>query len=98
VPRKSILTVMLMAAIAVGAGILTEDLCACGGSFADDPSTPVRMTELALPSHTQAAQKAVAPSVSIWLLPQPATRRLLVREVPETGSPAIAARPVPIRC
>ena len=96
--KKLILVLALVAAVGLGCGRLTEDLCACGGAYADDPSTPVGMTELGLPSHTHAAQKAVAPTVTTNLLAQSAARSVVAREVAGTSSPATPSRPVPIRC
>ena len=96
--KKLILVLALVAAVGLGCGRFTEDLCACGGAYADDPSTPVGMTELALPSHTHAAQKAVAPTVTTNVVAQAVNRSVVAREVAETISPTPSSRPVPIRC
>lgn len=63
--RKSVLILALVAAVGLGFGWLTEDLCCLGGSYADDPSTPIVAAQFALPSHSQAASKAVLPAVSV---------------------------------
>ena len=96
--KKLILVLALVAAVGLGSGRLAEDFCACGGSFADDPSTPIGMAELALPSHTHAAQKAVAPSVDSGLRPQPEVRSVVARAAQEISTPATPSRPIPIRC
>ncbi len=55
----------LVAVVGFGFGWITEDLCCLGGSYADDPNTPIVAAEYALPSHSQAAPKAVLPTFTL---------------------------------
>ncbi len=62
--RKLVLMLALFAAVGFSFGWITEDLCCLGGSYADDPNTPVVAAEYALPSHSQAAPKAALPTLT----------------------------------
>ncbi len=63
--RKLVLIVALISAVSFGFGWITEDLCCVGGSFADDPNTPIVAAEYALPAHLQGASKAALTTVSV---------------------------------
>ena len=63
--RKLVLMLALLAAVGFGFGWITEDLCCLGGSYADDPNTPIVASEYALPSHSQAAPKLALPAITV---------------------------------
>jgi hypothetical protein len=65
VRRKLVLFLALVAVVGFGFGWITEDMCCLGGSYADDPTTPVVAAEYALPAHSQAAPQAVLPTVTV---------------------------------
>jgi len=96
--RKLILVLALVSAMGLGFGRLNEDLCALGGSFADDPSTPIRVVELALPGHTQGMQKFVV-SFGGLQLPAPVHFQMApAYATVETRSAPPPSHPSPIRC
>ena len=96
--RKVLLIVLLISAVGLGCGCFSDDLCAVGGSFADDPNNTGIVAEFALPMHPQTAMNAV---VQVAHVP-PATLDagplhapfLAVEEAPAVPS----SSPVPIRC
>ena len=96
--RKLVLVVALVSAVGLGCGRLNEDLCALGGAFADDPTAPVGIVELALPGHSQAAPKAVTPVIAVLL----ATPQIMPVAVLHAALPShpllLSSRPGPIRC
>src|SRR3954465_15453750 len=97
--RKLILVLALVSAMGFGFGRLNEDLCALGGSFADDPSTPIRVVELALPGHTQGMQKLVVSIGGGVQLPAPVHFQMAPAYVTvETRSAPPPFHPSPIRC
>jgi len=96
--KKLILVVALVSAMGLGGGRLNEDLCALGGAFADDPTTPVGIVELALPSHSQAAHKAVTPVVTVQLASPPIVRLAVPQAVVDSRPAVLPSNPSPIRC
>src|SRR4051812_40593934 len=96
--RKLILVVALVSAVSLGCGRLNEDLCALGGSFADDPSTPIGIVELALPSHSQNLHRLALPVMiaqsSVPAIAKVAPFSVVIVEYPA----ALPSRPTPIRC
>ena len=95
--RKLLLVLVLISSIGLGCGQLTEDLCALGGAFADDPSTAVGVLELALPTHAHAVRQAVAPLTVFPVAADPVEAAISFRSLGEM-TPAGPASPNPIRC
>lgn len=96
--RKLLLVILLVSAIGLGSGYFSDDLCALGGSYIDDPTSPGVTAQFALPNHRQAAPKAAAHQLTV--LPEvitfePLHTTQVVSEADSTPSPS---SPVPIRC
>ena len=96
--RKLLLVVLLISAIGLGCGSFGDDLCALGGSFIDDPACPGVTAQLALPSHRQAAPKAVVHLLAV--LPAITTLEPLhvLPVLPVAEVAPAPSNPVPIRC
>ncbi len=96
--RKLILVVVLITAVSLGFSWLTEDLCTAGGSYADDPTSPISMAQYALPLRLQSAHKA---AVAVLVLPPVVPSRPLVAEAPpdfaEPSGPSVLTD-TPRRC
>ena len=96
--RRLVLLMALFSAVGFSFGWITEDLCCLGGSYADDPNTPVVAAEFALPAHSQAPPKAFLPLMVVRSeaidLPQPGNL------VPATKDflPAVSSLQNPRRC
>lgn len=84
--RRLVLMMALLSAVGFSFGWISEDLCCLGGSYADDPNTPIVASEFALPAHSQAAPKAILPVLAV--------RSDAVGAV-QTSRPAIAGENVP---
>lgn len=97
-PRKLILVVALISAVGFGFGRITEEMCTLGGSYADDPSTPVAAAEFALPSHSQAAPKAFIPSIIAGAASDTAIRVGSSGTVPEAHKADVSSLQNPRRC
>ena len=99
--RKLVMVMLLISAVGLGCGCFTDDLCALGGSFADDPNNPGVTAEFALPTHPQAAIKAVkSVAQPVAVRPGAAAVKRVGTVLPPAESPAATAteNPVPIRC
>ncbi len=88
----------LVAAVGFGFGWITEDLCCLGGSYADDPNSPIVAAEFALPSHLQAAPKAVLPTVALDPDAVHDTRVGTSKVAPATESSGLSSLQNPRRC
>lgn len=96
--RKLVLLLALVAAVGFGFGWIAEDLCCLGGSYADDPNTPVAAAEFAIPSHSQAAQKAVLPTVTIDAASANVVRITDFKSAPQEGPSRLKSLEDPRRC
>lgn len=96
--RKLILMVALVSAVGFGFGWITEDLCCLGGSYADDPNTPVVAAEFALPSHLQAVPKAVLPTTGLAPAAEDMVRVGSSSQAPEVYPAAFSSLQNPRRC
>ena len=96
--KRLILVLALVSAMSFGFGRLNEDLCALGGSCVDDPSTPIRAVELALPAHSQGTQKAVV-LIGAVQIPAPGDFQMApAYTTVQTRSAPPPSPPSPIRC
>ena len=96
--RRFILAMALITALSLGFGWLTEDLCAAGGSYADDPSSPVSMAQYALPTRLQSAHKT---GVAVFILaPRASGVELALHHSSEMAAPSQPSAPpdTPRRC
>lgn len=96
--RKLVLIVALLSAVAFGFGWIQEDLCCVGGSFADDPSTPVVGAEYALPAHLQAAPKAALPAVAVEVAGEREQRAGTAVTASHDPGPGLSSLQAPRRC
>lgn len=96
--RKLLLVILLISAVGLGCGSFSDDLCALGGSFIDDPTSPGVTAQFALPNHRQAAPKAVAGIVAV--VPAVAAFEAIhpTQVVLNAQSAPAPSTPVPIRC